>query len=70
MGVSGQLHTPAKIYPQERTAGTHCTEGWVGPRAGLDTDERKYTFASAGDRMSMTRSSSDGPEGPKHIVIG
>jgi hypothetical protein len=22
----------------ERTPGTHCTGGWVGPRAGLDTE--------------------------------
>jgi hypothetical protein len=30
MEVSGQL------YPSERDPGTHCTVGWVGPRAGLD----------------------------------
>jgi hypothetical protein len=24
----------------ERTPGTHCTGGWVGPRAGLDTEVR------------------------------
>jgi hypothetical protein len=24
----------------ERTPGTHCTRGWVGPRAGLHTDAR------------------------------
>ena len=33
--VSGQQHAPATLYPQER-AGTHFTEGCVGPRAGLD----------------------------------
>ena len=33
--MSGQQHAPAALYPQERT-GTHFTEGWVGPRAGLD----------------------------------
>ena len=33
--VSGQQHAPAALYPQERP-GTHCTGGWVGPRAGLD----------------------------------
>jgi hypothetical protein len=22
------------------TPGTHCTGGWVGPRAGLDTEDR------------------------------
>ena len=27
--------TPRPPYPQERP-GTHCTAGWVGPRAGLD----------------------------------
>jgi hypothetical protein len=26
--------------PGERTHGTHCTGGWVGPRAGLDTEAR------------------------------
>ena len=33
--MRGQLHFSAAIYPRER-AGTHCTGGWVGPRAGLD----------------------------------
>ena len=27
--------TPRALYPRERP-GTHCTGGWVGPRAGLD----------------------------------
>ena len=26
---------PGRFYPRERP-GTHCTGGWVGPRAGLD----------------------------------
>jgi len=33
--VSGQQHTLATLFPQER-ASTHFTGGWVGPRAGLD----------------------------------
>jgi len=33
-GVGGR-HAPAAPYPRERP-GTHCTGGWVGPRAGLD----------------------------------
>jgi hypothetical protein len=37
MGVSGQRHAPATFTPGERT---HCTGGWVGPRAGLDTEAR------------------------------
>jgi hypothetical protein len=40
MGVRGQHHTPAAFYPGERTPGTHCTGGWVGPSAGLDTETR------------------------------
>jgi hypothetical protein len=52
MGVSGQRHAPAALCPGERTPGTHCAGGWLGPRAGLDTD------ASAGDRTSIARSSS------------
>ena len=33
--MSVQQHAPAAHYPRERP-GTHFTEGWVGPRAGLD----------------------------------
>jgi hypothetical protein len=40
MGVSSQRHTLAALYPRERTPGTHCTGGWVGPSAGLDTEAR------------------------------
>jgi hypothetical protein len=30
----------AALYPRGRDPGTHCTGGWVGPRAGLDTEAR------------------------------
>jgi hypothetical protein len=40
MGVSGQRHAPAVLYPRGKDPGTHCTGGWVGPRAGLDTEAR------------------------------
>jgi hypothetical protein len=32
----GQRQAPAIFYPQNRP-GTHCTGGWVGPRASLDS---------------------------------
>jgi hypothetical protein len=33
--------TPRPLFsPGERTPGTLCTGGWVGPRAGLDTEAR------------------------------
>jgi hypothetical protein len=32
---------PGRAFsPGERTPGTHCTGGWVGPRVGLDTEDR------------------------------
>jgi hypothetical protein len=42
--VSGQFYASAAFYPQERIPGTHCTGGWVGPRAGLDTEAREKPF--------------------------
>ena len=45
-GVRGQRHAPTVLYPRERP-GTHCTGGWVGPRAGLDRCEK---FAPTGIR--------------------
>jgi hypothetical protein len=29
-----------RFSPGERTPGTHCTGGWVDPRASLDTEDR------------------------------
>jgi hypothetical protein len=43
--------------PGERTPGTHCTGGWVGPRAGVDTEARGK-IVPAGDRTPIARSSS------------
>jgi hypothetical protein len=38
MGVGGQRHVPALLYSRDRVTDTHCTGGWVGPRAGMDTE--------------------------------
>jgi hypothetical protein len=40
-GASDQLHVPAVFHPRGRTPGTHCTGGWLGLRAGLDTETRE-----------------------------
>jgi hypothetical protein len=45
MGVSGQRHVPAALQPGERTSGTHCAGGWVGLRAGLDTQAGGKSFS-------------------------
>ena len=34
MGVGGQRHAPAVLPPGKKPS-THCTGGWVGPRASL-----------------------------------
>ena len=34
MGLGRRLRAPAALPPKR--PGTHCTGGWVGPRAGLD----------------------------------
>jgi hypothetical protein len=52
MGVSGQCHAPAAKDP----AGTHWIGVWVGHRAGLDTEARGKSFASAGDRTVVVQS--------------
>jgi hypothetical protein len=36
--VDNYFHAAAALYSGEKTPGTHCTGGWVGPRAGLDTE--------------------------------
>jgi hypothetical protein len=41
MGVTGQCHVPAALYPRGKDPGTHWTGGWVGPRAGLDAEARR-----------------------------
>jgi hypothetical protein len=41
MGVSGQRHAPTAFSPGEGTPGTQRTGGCVGPRAGLDTEDRE-----------------------------
>jgi hypothetical protein len=51
---------PGRAFtPGEGTPGTHWTGGWMGPRAGLDTEARgKKSFAPAGNRTPIARSSS------------
>ena len=56
-GVSGQQHTPAALYPRERP-GTHCTGGWVGPRASLD-----------GRKISSPLGSDPEPSSPQSVTI-
>jgi hypothetical protein len=44
MGVSGQRHAPAALYPRGKDPVIHCTEDWVCPRAGLDSEARGRIF--------------------------
>jgi hypothetical protein len=51
--------TPRPLYPRERP-GTHCTRGWVGPRAGLDVCEKSRPNRPARSQ-SLYRLSYPGP---------
>jgi hypothetical protein len=42
--------------PGERTPGTHFRGGWMGPRAGLDTEDKGKILSLAGDRSPIARS--------------
>jgi hypothetical protein len=43
--VSGQCHASTALYPLGKDPpSTHCAGGWVGPRAGLDTQVRGKIF--------------------------
>jgi hypothetical protein len=39
--MSGQLQPPDRFTPGDRARGTPSKGGWVGPRAGLDTAEKR-----------------------------
>jgi hypothetical protein len=54
MGVSGQDHAPHRSLPQGKTPGTHCIGDWVGLRAGLDTEARGKSSASAGIELQSS----------------
>jgi hypothetical protein len=45
--------TPRPLCPQERP-GTHCTEGWVDPRAGLDVCEKSRPYRDSIPEPSST----------------
>jgi hypothetical protein len=48
--------TPRPLYPRE-IPGTHCTGGWVGPRAGLDVCEKsRPTRIRSPDRPARNQS--------------
>jgi hypothetical protein len=42
--VSGQRQAPAALNPQGKDSGTHWTGSWVGPRAGLDIEDRGIIY--------------------------
>jgi hypothetical protein len=44
MQMSSQLHASAALTPGEIEAGTHCTENWVGPKAGPHVVAKRFLF--------------------------
>jgi hypothetical protein len=49
-------HPGRALPPGKDPHHTHWTEGWVGLRAGLDTEPREKSFASARDRTLVMQS--------------
>jgi hypothetical protein len=47
MDVSGKRHATAAV-PKGKDPDTHLTEGWVGPREGLDVLERVKSLLHSG----------------------
>jgi hypothetical protein len=41
MEVNGYLSHPSRFNPGERLSGNHWMEGWMGPRASLNTVEKR-----------------------------
>jgi hypothetical protein len=41
MEVSGQLHAPAALLPMEGASDTHWIGGWVDPRVGMNSVEKR-----------------------------
>jgi hypothetical protein len=53
-GDSSASHSGRSI-PGERTLGTHCIRGCVGPRTGLDSMEEREISASSRNRIVILR---------------
>ena len=53
----GSTPSPGRLYPREIRS-THCTVGWVGPRAGLD-----------GRKFSSPPGFDPGPSSPQSVAI-
>jgi hypothetical protein len=58
MEVGGQRQAPASL-PRWKRLGTHFTESWVDPRAGLNGFEKSR----------LRRDSIPGPPSPKRVAI-
>jgi hypothetical protein len=57
---------PGRFDPRERAPATHWIEGWVGPRAVLDTGQNKLiTFSSC---FSYLKKSSNEKKWPLHYI--
>jgi hypothetical protein len=54
MGVSGQCHAPAALYPWGKDPRYHWIGGWLGLRAGLDAGARRKILCSCqGSKMHI-----------------
>ena len=66
MGVGGQRHAPAAIPPGKRPS-THCTGGWVGPKAGLGGCEKYRPHQNDNDNKTTIRKHA---KGKIYVTVG
>jgi hypothetical protein len=53
---------------EEGAPGTHSTQGWVGPKAGLEAVEKKKTLIPAGKRSMAVQPAAHGHKSIAHSV--
>jgi hypothetical protein len=46
---------PCRALPPGKDSSTHCTGGWVGLRAGLDTEARGKVLCLCQDRIPVVQ---------------
>jgi hypothetical protein len=54
--MNGQLHALSGLNSEKRTPGTHWIGGWVGLRAGLDTEDRVKILCLCQESNPVTQS--------------
>jgi hypothetical protein len=55
LGVSGQRHAPAALYPRGKDPGTHWIRGWAAPEPVWKQGLEEKSSALVGDRTPIVQ---------------